>query len=178
MTTYGTSLVANMDVGQPGKHPRNTKIPLDLGNVSLLSGKEELVFKHDIASVMLDTRKPKALVVQMLLDEAKVEVSLAASHGETTQVALAAAKAREAVVTAEVQLAASREKEARHHVNYFSRLWEIARQIVNDAELQVIQFEVEEERVGVNTEDPTLMVPLDNVLTKFCNELYSDLSVL
>ncbi|KAJ7016184.1 hypothetical protein C8F04DRAFT_1164590 [Mycena alexandri] len=143
MTTYGTRLVPNMDVSQPEKHPRNTKIPLDLGNVSLLSGNEELVFKHDISSVMLDTRKAEALVVQMF------EVSLAASHGETAKVALAAAKAREAVVTAEVQLAASREKEARHRVNYFSRLWEIARQNVNDAELQVIQFEVEEERIGV-----------------------------
>ncbi|KAJ7017067.1 hypothetical protein C8F04DRAFT_1111454 [Mycena alexandri] len=167
MTTYGTRLVPNMDVSQPEKHPRNTKIPLDLGNVSLLSGNEELVFKHDISSVMLDTRKAEALVVQMLLNEAKVEVSLAASHGETAKVALAAAKAREAVVTAEVQLAASREKEARHRVNYFSRLWEIARQNVNDAELQVIQFEVEEERIGVKRkenndhEDSTLMVTLD-----------------
>ncbi|KAJ7741686.1 hypothetical protein B0H16DRAFT_1728464 [Mycena metata] len=167
MATYGTSLVPNMDVSQPGKHPRNTKIPLNLGNVSLLSGNEELVFKHDIASVMLDTRKAEALVAQMLLDEAKVEVSLAASHGETAKVALAAAKAREAVVTAEVQLAGSREKEARHRVNYFSRLWEVARQNVNDAQLQVIQFEVEEERIGVkrkennDDEDPTLMVTLD-----------------
>lgn len=134
---------------------------------------------------MLDTRKAEALVAQMLLDEAKVEVSLAASHGETAKVALAAAKAREAVVTAEVQLAVSREKEARHRVNYFSRLWEVARQNVNDAQLQVIQFEVEEERIGVkrkgtpqhswssgtaviylviennDDEDPTLMVTLD-----------------
>ncbi|KAJ7735195.1 hypothetical protein B0H16DRAFT_1731457 [Mycena metata] len=159
----------NMDVGQPGKLPRNTSIPLDLGNVSLLGTNEELVFKHDIASVMLDTREAEALVVQTLLNEAKVAVSLAASHGETAKVALAAAKAREAVATAEVQLAVSREKEARHRVNYFSRLFEIARQNINDARLQVIQLEVEEEKTGVKlkdnggnrTEERKMMVTLD-----------------
>ncbi|KAJ7772186.1 hypothetical protein B0H16DRAFT_1714399 [Mycena metata] len=169
MTTNGTSLMPNMDVGQPGKLPRNTSIPLDLGNVSLLGTNEELVFKHDIASVMLDTREAEALVVQTRLNEAKVAVSLAASHGETAKVALAAAKAREAVATAEVQLAVSREKEACHRVNYFSRLFEIAHQNINDARLQVIQLEVEEEKTGVKLkenggngpEERKMMVTLD-----------------
>ncbi|KAJ7041490.1 hypothetical protein C8F04DRAFT_1079004 [Mycena alexandri] len=153
MTTYGTSLMPNMDVGQPGKLPRNTPIPLDLGNVSLLGANEELVFKHDIASVMLDTREAEALVVQMLLNEAKAAVTLAASHAATAKAAATLAASREAVATAEVQLAVSREKEARHRVNYFSRLWEVARQNVNDARLEVIQLEVEEEKTGVKLKE-------------------------
>lgn len=98
---------------------------------------------------MLDTREAEALVVQMLLNEAKAAVTLAASHAATAKAAATLAASREAVATAEVQLAVSREKEARHRVNYFSRLWEVARQNVNDARLEVIQLEVEEEKTGV-----------------------------
>ncbi|KAJ7040132.1 hypothetical protein C8F04DRAFT_1254279 [Mycena alexandri] len=134
---FGTNPLPNKDItgGQKGKFPRNSPIPINLGNLSLLAPNEELVFHHDIASVMLDSREAEAYVVQKLLEEAKAAATLAAS--------------REAVATAEVKLAATHQKEARHRVNYFTRLYEVARQNVVDAKLQVDMFEEEQEKVGV-----------------------------
>ncbi|KAJ7183468.1 hypothetical protein C8R46DRAFT_1067077 [Mycena filopes] len=164
-----TSLMPNFDaVAQLGKLPRTSPIPLELGNVSLLGPKEELVFKHDIAAVVLRTREAEALVVQTLLNEAKAAATLAASHEAGARAALATAKAAAEVAAAEIQLAVTREKEARHRINYFNRLCEVARQNVNTARLQVISLEVEQEKTGVKlkeneqrSEEPQLMVTLD-----------------
>ncbi|KAJ7029160.1 hypothetical protein C8F04DRAFT_1265215 [Mycena alexandri] len=103
-----------------------------------LAPNEELVFHHDIASVMLDSREAEAYVMQKLLEEAKAAATLAAS--------------REAVATAEVKLAATHQKEARHRVN-FTHLYEVARQNVVDAKLQVDMFEEEQEKVGVKLKE-------------------------
>ncbi|KAJ7030183.1 hypothetical protein C8F04DRAFT_1236636 [Mycena alexandri] len=144
----GTTIIPNMEAagGLQGKFPKTSPVPLNLGTLSLLGSNEELVFKHDIASVMLDSREAEALVVQMMLNEAKAAAAVA-----TASATLAAS--REAVATAEVKLAATHEKEARHLVNYFTRLYEVARQNINNARLEVIDLEVEQEKAGVKLKD-------------------------
>ncbi|KAJ7703455.1 hypothetical protein B0H16DRAFT_1482892 [Mycena metata] len=150
-----------MDVtgGNLSKVPRNSPIPLGMvhlpcylgqrkqanlgqGDVSLLGTIEALTYKHDIASVALGSRQAEANVVRMMLKEANALAALAAAKRVV-------AASREAVAHAEVELAASHETEAKHRVVYLTRLYEVARQNLTDALLQVKEFEREQENAGL-----------------------------
>ncbi|KAJ7708452.1 hypothetical protein B0H16DRAFT_1717170 [Mycena metata] len=142
--TNPSQVLPNTDVtgGDLSKIPRNSPIPLEMGNISLLGNIEALTYKHDIASVALGSRQAEANVVQMMLKEANALATLAAAKGVV-------AASREAVAHAEVELAASHEMEANHRVVYLTRLYEVARQNLTDALLQVKDFEREQENVGL-----------------------------
>ncbi|KAF8131267.1 hypothetical protein K438DRAFT_1972512 [Mycena galopus ATCC 62051] len=101
---------------------------LELGEFPLLNITEELCHKITIAHDILNTREALAAVIRSLLAEATAQV-----------------KTREA----ELKLASLRETEARHRVEYYCRLSEVAKEEVGNAEFQAAMLRLQGRKIGV-----------------------------
>ena len=103
------------------------------GNFAILTINEELRHKIQIAHDVLQTRQDLSRVLQGLFAEASAQVETRA---------------------AERQLAASREKEARHRKEYFGRLIEASKDNILKAEMQAALLRLQGRKAGLDQYEP------------------------